>query len=95
MEINETKIKFNFSVKELVAAVDAHALENYEKGWDIWIETKDQAEKESYLRKVKTVKGAIKRAWGTIKDKAANKDYRKRVNLPPLCRIKANPLTSL
>ena len=54
--------------------VEKHAKRNYEKGWDVWVETMDDEEKLAVLKGAKTEKGAIKKAWNDIKAYVA---YRK------------------
>tara|TARA_R110000824_G_scaffold244541_7_gene433329 strand:- start:31 stop:609 length:579 start_codon:yes stop_codon:yes gene_type:complete len=47
---------------QLVVAVQAHAVENYDKGWDIWVESLDTTEKEDIVQGARTENGAIKKA---------------------------------
>jgi hypothetical protein len=56
---------------DLVKIVKAHALANYEKGWDVWIETMTRDEQAEVLKNCRTDKGAIKKAWDEIKDYVA------------------------
>lgn len=45
--------------RELIAAVRAHAEENYGQGWDIVVECYDDAEIAEVIGRARTVKGAI------------------------------------
>ena len=51
----------------LLCDVDDHAMKNYNKGWDIWIETMNNEEKLKVLGGAKTLKGGIRKAWNNIK----------------------------
>ena len=46
--------------------VEQRAKANYEKGWDVWVETMDDADKLAVLKGARTLKGAIKKAWKDI-----------------------------
>jgi len=47
-------------INDLVAAVKAHALAHYEDGgWDVVVETYDDAEIAKVISKARTVRGAI------------------------------------
>lgn len=47
------------TMSEMVAAVKAHAMKNYSKGWDFVIETMSVVEIEQIIGGAKTIKGAI------------------------------------
>jgi hypothetical protein len=47
------------TLAERVQAVKAHALKNYEQGWDTVVECYDTVEIEEVVRTAKTIKGAI------------------------------------
>ena len=47
--------------------VNDHALTNYEKGWDVWIETMSKDEQFAIIKNCKTGKDAIEKAWDEIK----------------------------
>jgi len=53
--------------RKLLNDVNEHAMKNYNKGWDVWIETRDDEEKLKVLKGAKTLKGGIRKAWNDIK----------------------------
>jgi hypothetical protein len=53
--------------RKLLNDVNEHAMKNYNKGWDVWIETGDDEEKLKVLQGAKTLKGGIRKAWNDIK----------------------------
>ncbi len=52
---------------EMVEAVKAHALKNYEKGWDTVIECYDYNDIVEMIGKARTCRGAIRLAAAFIK----------------------------
>jgi len=62
------------TMKEMVEAVKAHAVDHYEEdGWDYLVECYSDAEVEEMLGKCRTVAGAIKKVGYFMKEKG---DYR-------------------
>jgi len=61
---------------EIVAGVKEHATKNYEKGWDVVVETMSDDQIKAAIGKVKTVKGAITKLQKNVvsfhKEKEAN-----------------------
>ena len=52
---------------KLLNDVEAHALANYNKGWDVWVEPMDDEIRFDILKGGKTLKGGIRKAWNNIK----------------------------
>jgi hypothetical protein len=62
------------TMKEMVEAVKAHAVEHYEEdGWDYLVECYSDGEVEELIGKARTIAGAIKKVGKVMKDKG---DYR-------------------
>jgi len=53
---------------ELVVAVEAHAVQNYNEGWDHWVESLSVDDKEVLVNGAKTVKAAIKKIAAIVKE---------------------------
>jgi len=54
------------TTEEMVAGVKAHAEANYEK-WNVLVETYSDDAIVELIGKSRTVAGAIRKAWGTIR----------------------------
>ncbi len=55
------------TMNEMVAAVKAHAIERYEKGWDIVVEAMTDEEIADRIKWCTTTKGAIKKLASDVR----------------------------
>ena len=64
------RMMYNKVVENLIEAVKAHALANYDKGdgWDIVVECYSDAEIAKYITGCKTARGAITKIGKRVKD---------------------------
>jgi hypothetical protein len=54
------------SMTEMIAAVREYALANYEKGWDVVVETMSDQDLRQAIGRCGTVQGAIRSVWAEI-----------------------------